>query len=261
MRAGAYPHLIGGPAATAIVNELRRGGVEPPAPGPGTDLFRTAIQNLSPRNHWPLDEASGPFVDIGSDPSDGSIVGVGVTPQDIAGADGNSYPRIDGVGAAIDATGATTMGPSPTNGGTILGLVYFDSYGVQTCPWDRGECYFSYVSSAGTLRSYNRDSVVRSQTDVSWSASTGQWYFLATRYRAADELLVNIDGAAQSRFNTTVPSNDMANTTETMRLGGYIAATAFRLRGGLAHVAVWDSVLTDGQISDLASAASDEGWI
>lgn len=251
-------NIIDTPAWDAIVAAAQSDGFLPAPPPAG--VFETAVQALSPRNHHRLSEA-GPFPDIGSDPSQGTLAGG--TVQAIAGDDGGSYPRFGASNDGISVPGTATMCPV-VGGGTIAGLVYFDSVvNNVTTLWDRTEKFLSYFNGSGDLVNYNRASgQIRAQATVPWSPTLNTWHLVVIRYFPTAVPIVTIDGVDRTPNATVTPTNNLATGSDANLYGGYVLAPAsLYMTGGLAHVAQWDRPLTNQEVIDLHTAAVAEGWV
>ena len=232
--------------------------------GGGGGGLAGAIEALSPPAYWKLDDAATEFASSGTTSvTAGGLVG-SPTFQGQAGPDGGSY--------VVMSSGNYILIPTHTEVEATTSKTVCFAYRATS---DLATAYFLFKGARYT-REYTVAAVSGYSVALFRSASQtiyrnrssavagteNQWNFVvATINRDAQPEIW-----ANSTTKLTGSSQAAAGTAPTARPEGLMVgafqglATTYFLAGAMAHLAVFEGVLSDAQIEGLITAAVDEGW-
>lgn len=239
-----------------------------------------AILALSPLGYWKLDEPSGTTAtDSSGNGRNGTYTGSGYTLQGAAGGDGVNYVDL-GNGASSHINIADNDVWSINNG--TAGLSAFallkpdDVSGTTPKFWlskyaggSQGEWGYDINRSVGgrfimTLHTAAGGVIVQSGTTGSGGTATTSWQAVVVTVSGvafSDVFLLYRNNNTNLATVITSASGTYANGTAPLRIGwrGDDPANNY-WQGGIAHVALYDGVLTTTQVQTLMDAADNAGW-
>lgn len=235
-----------------------------PATNPTLSLYNQILA-LGPKGYWPLRETSGTtVVDASGFGRNGTYSGT-MALANTPGFDGFSYPTFTTSGLGTVPHHADFVG---TGGMTVLGFARPEASGG-----------WSIINKVGNGDSVNREWLFYS--------STGTDIVAETRATAGATGRQIITGSCAQRTNWNMLSFTVANTTSTpvVRCNGavisgslfgsgtWVATTqdliigqfptlpSLQTDGHLAHIAIFQRVLTPEEINSIYLSAVSEGWI
>lgn len=232
----------------------------------GGATYIDKVLGYGPIAYWPLYETSGTTAaclvnaaqngTYNSDVS-GWPVGDGV-------GDGNTAPLFDGSNDCVNVYSATLNANFDGQEGAFAGWMRAFNAGVWTDGAWRTTALFlvdfsNYIQIHRTNANnqyqwwYNAGGVGDSITDVSAAGRTDWIHFAMTWSRSADELKAYFDGVQAGATQATLGiwAGNLSNTR--CVLGANDLVTNEVWHGWLAHCAIWDTVLTQPQLLDLAT--------
>lgn len=244
-------------------------------PTSGAVTLEEAVLALSPAGYWKLDETSGSTAtDSSGNGRHGTYTGT-YTLAGNAGDDGTSYLDLGGAGfVTVPDNDAWSI--NTTGGLTVLALVNANSITSTTrtaiatkgsTPGNSLEWGFFHNFNAGnklTFICWTPTGTGRYRENVTSSLpSAGSWNLVAVRtdtVAGGGRPSMDVNGAIPvSSTNDASGSGTYANGTGSMRIGGFDGSGA-DWSGGLAHVVVFSSKLSDADITAIYDAAVADGW-
>jgi len=237
--------------------------------------YLAAVKATSPANligYWPINDSTGSKAqDHSNNGRNGTIYGVTL------GADGIGDYNSDGVFTAgtfdgindyIDIYSAGLAGAFNPDALTVL------VWGRVTGTWtdatgrvlvylgadtDQNRLYFLKDASGYMNWAYEAGNVLKTQSDATGlhlkDLSADAWFCLAmTVSTAADQLIAYYNGAQWREIVTGLGTWAGALNSEFCNIGAKQTTPSVLFDGDLAHMALWDTVLTPAQISALYRA-------
>jgi len=216
---------------------------------------------LSPIAYWTLGEHEGAVAYDRVDPNqDGAHTAV--TLGNVGIGDGQVCPFYDGVASYTNAYSASLGAALNGREGTLSFWAKVSAAGVWT-DGARRDMWFSSVDASNyimfrrqvannTLAAlYNANGTLKTAS-IAGLSTTGWMHLALTWSLAADELIAYYAGAQSGAAQTGLGTwaGNVGNAT----IGATSTTPANVWSGYLAHVALWASALTPGQMANLATA-------
>ncbi len=218
---------------------------------------------LSPIGYWPLGEHGGSVAYDYVDPPNRNGAHAGVTLGQAGIGDGQTCPLYDGAAAHTNIYTATLAAAFDGNEGTlsIWGKVKESSVWADGAQRSLirfavdGNNYIELIKTvAANGLSFNYRAGGTTDTVFLGSISTTDWFHMALTWSAsADEVKAFYNGAQTGATQTGLGVWAGTPATWGHNIGSGNTTPITPWSGYLAHGAVWDSVLTPGQIASLAS--------
>lgn len=236
-----------------------------PAIAPG---IGETINNLAPVGYWPLNETSGSTVnDESGNGYDGTYVG-SPTLADRTGPDGGSYVQIDTDKYASipdEDVFSTVTGP----GLSIAMLVYSDSlsHDQQNLIRKAEEWFIFSEQNTGQLSWRQITSTGNTAAQLNFTdknISVGQWHLVivtAENQLNTAEMNLYLDSTTPATGTALVGVGNSSNRATAVEFGRNTGFSTNEFIGNMAHVAIWDRVLTGTEIAQLVASAQSNGWI
>jgi hypothetical protein len=233
-----------------------------------------AILALNPLGYWKLNESSGTTaIDYSGNGRNGTYSGT-VTVGAFAGPDGGVYPTFTAGQVTIpdnDAWSFTTAGKSifmltrPTTLGNNRLLIRKGIDGSREWLFRQQTSVSGggYTIQLATLRSTSQGSGVRSTESVGPGVLPSVWNGnVTTTDGIVNTSLMKFyrNSAIPMQNAASVLTNGYANLGGDMVIGNDPLASQ-EFIGQIAHVAIFNGVLTNAQVRTIMNAAQFEGWI
>lgn len=241
----------------------------PSLPEPSGTLAET-IAGLSPAGYWKLDEESGTdAIDTATAGNDGTYSGT-YTLADTAGPDAN-YVTFGG--GRVTVPDADNLSPG-ASGFTVVALIKRsgsteDVIAAKTSGTTAAEYQF-FTNSAGKLQmtilgNGSTNTVLQLEQSNSSPLADTDWHVVAftTPNRTAGtrgKLFVD-SGTSLASSQLVATSGTFTATTSDLTIGIRELSSASPFAGSIAHLAIWQSGLSDANIASIVSAATADGWI
>jgi hypothetical protein len=228
----------------------------------GAVTYAQKILSYAPIAYWPLNEASGSAAICQVNAAqNGTYTGVTLGQPGIG--DGGTCPLFDGVNDYVDLYSTTLRDAFNGAEGSISLWAKVSNVATWTSgafneilTWfidNNNLIYLDLPTGNNELRiMYEAGNVPRT---FSQSTSTTDWFHLVATWSAgADELSGYFNGieVAASPVNGLGVWAGQLLVDRTL-IGAYDKTAAFEFPGYIAHIAVWDSVISQAVVTDLAT--------
>lgn len=236
-----------------------------PTPTPGSTYSSVVLGTQSGHllGYWKLDETGGTTA---ADSSGNSRNGTysGPTLNSTPFTDGSPAPSFDGVNDYVNVYGTSLASAMNFNQGTLSFWVKADATflasttsGVNTLLMDTGAANGIQIFKSSTANTFFfRRYEASTNRTVTVTMSSSSWtHFLFTWNVSGNAITAYINGSSSGTPSTA--ANVTATLASTRAVIG-VASTSANLpwKGGLAQIALWDTVLSGGEISALAASPS-----
>lgn len=220
------------------------------------------VKSLSPIAYWPMWEASGAVAtDISGNGRNGAYTGVTLGQTGIG--DGRTCPLFDGANDFNNIYSVSFRDAFNGGEGTVALWAKVSAGGVWT---DGTVRYLIYLTVDANNFVYVRRSSVNGFADWIYKAggtqetvqlgslSTTDWFHMALTWSATSDEMIAYYNGSQTGSTQTGLGVWAGNLGALSTLIGAINQVPANVWSGyLAHCAVWDSALTDAQVSSLAA--------
>lgn len=235
--------------------------------GGGLQTYIDKVLGYGPIAYWPLNESSGTVAQCLVNPAQNGTYNSDVSgwPPGTGIGDGNTAPFFDGANDFINIYSATLAAAFNGAAGTVACWAKVVNVGAWTdtvtrktvtlrvdgsnfvyCPHKKNtnNTYLAQYNAAGTLEAVQ----TAGHTDVTWMHLAMTWDKAAEQMKAFKS--GSQEGATQVALGIWAGA---LSATQTV-IGARNTAISDPWHGWIQHPGVWDTVLTQPQIADLATA-------
>jgi len=223
--------------------------------------YNRKVMAYGPIAYWPLWETAGSVAECLVNPAQNGAY-VGTTLGQTGIGDGKTCPFFDGINDYVSAISDPLAAAFKPAVGTISFWAKVYNAGAWIDGQSRAFLYTHYDASNFVMLKKDNDNNkvlfyykagTSKYVEITPYSETGWFFGTFTWSAAADEIKGYIDGVQQGNTVTSLGTWDPANSISRFLIGSYNTTPIQLWYGWLAHVAVWDRVLSPAAVLDLST--------